>query len=108
MNPGRTLKGGRVVGFDKFDKDIATKIAVGKLVGGETVPHVMLETPLTKRATLIKQQVDLFRQQAAKVFKDKTEVLVQPQKQMVKTEVVEVIGSVGIIGKVIQFFRGKS
>lgn len=85
VNPGRTIRGGKIVGGDKFDVDIATKIAIAKIVSGDTLPFVAVETPFTKRGAHIRQQVDYFRQAAAKVFKDKSEVVVVPQKEMVKT-----------------------
>jgi len=97
VNPGRHQRGGKLVGFDKFDKHIATKLAIGKIVSGEPVPHVVYEEPLTHRAKSIQQQVNLFRQQAGKVFKDKEEVIVKSQSQMIKTGQQSRVGIVGSI-----------
>jgi len=57
---------------DKFDRHIALRFALGKLVLGEPLPFVVHNPNETKRSINIKKQFQAFSLQAAKVFKDKT------------------------------------
>lgn len=70
-HPGHEVKGGWREGGDKFDKDIALRLAVGKLVSGDPLPFIFSQKPTTKRAALINQQFSAFAAQAAVIFKDK-------------------------------------
>ncbi len=74
-----------VVGADVFDKHIAVSVAAGHAVTGEPLPYVVTSTPTTRRATVIRAQFENFRIQAAKVFKDKTEAIVEQKPKMIKT-----------------------
>lgn len=57
--------------LDTFDKEIAIPLAVGKLINFTPLPLVCVNKPNTKRAEIIKSQIDRFCERAAKVFKDK-------------------------------------
>jgi len=85
VNPGRSVRGGKQVDADKFDRTTAVRVAIAKIVEGDPLPYVVTSTPTTNRASNIWKQVDEFQQQAARVFKDKTPLLYVRQARMVKT-----------------------
>lgn len=83
-NPGTMAKGGEWTPGDVFNARMGNLLVLGKIAMGEPMPHIAFETPTTKRAVNIKKQVDFFRLQASKVFKDKVESSIMPEKQMVR------------------------
>ena len=71
VNPGHHIKGGKLVGFDKFDQDIAVKLALANIFTGAPLPGVLVKNPTTHRSRNLHIQFAGFMLQVKRVFKDK-------------------------------------